>query len=282
MPDLITAIDVSSHQGTDIGPLIDRFQPAHVIVKLYLPQELGGTGAGDYTIPQAQTARERGCTLGGYVWGYADLDPARTIRHAKAVADAAGIVIDGSVIGYDSLLQQPIHGILWLDIETYVDSWTGDESIPDVDWISAAEAEANRLGVSMGIYTSPEMWRRATGDSFNTEFRHLSLWAAQYTPPAPDIDAYRPFGGWARCQGRQWTSTPIDQNVFRRADTMTQPQIDEVNRVKGVFQSWAANMAARSAQAESWGYDIKDDLSARMAAELQGAVDGLDWVLQQG
>lgn len=213
----IAAIDVSSHQGSDINHLIDQFQPAHVIVKLYLPQELGGTGADEYTWPQAQTAKYRGCTLGGYVWGYADLDPAQTIRDAKAVADAVGIVIDGSIIGYDSLLQQLIHGILWLDIETYVDTWTGDESIPDVLWIAAAEAEAVRLGVVMGMYTSREMWRRCTGDGDDPSFAHLRQWAAQYSPPTASLDDYRPFGGQTECYGRQWTSTPIDQNVFREA-----------------------------------------------------------------
>lgn len=266
MPDLITAIDVSSHQDADLSSVFAQIPSVHVdhvIVKVYLPQELGG-GGGVHTIAQAESARAHGCTVGGYVWCYRDLDPAQTIRDAKAMGELAGIEFSQ---------ENP----LWLDIETYT-----DDTIPGLQWISAARAEAYRLGIPIGIYTSREMWRRATGDPYTPVFAELPLWAAQYTPPTPEIDDYAPFGGWASCQGRQWTSTPIDQNVFRSADTMTQPQIDEINRVKGMFQSWATNMAARSAQAESWGYDIKDDLSARMAAELQGAVDGLDWVLQQG
>lgn len=260
-----TAIDVSSHQGSDIGSLIDQFQPSHVIVKLYLPQELGSNGAAQYTIPQARTARDKGCSLGGYVWGYADLDPTQTVRDAKALADLVDIELP-----------------LWLDIETYVDSWTGDESIPDLAWIAAAEAEAARLEVPLGLYTSREMWRRCTGDGDDPSFNHLPLWAAQYSPPTPDIDDYAPFGGWAPiCHGRQWTSTPIDQNVFRSGN-LTDAQSDEIKRIKGIFQSWSTNMAQRSVQAESWGYGIQDTLSARMAGELQGAVDGLDWVLQQG
>lgn len=212
----ITAIDVSSHQGLDITGLIEQYQPNHVITKGYIPQELGGNGW-TYTVAHAETARHIGCSTGMYVWCYADLDPAQTVRDAKVVADLAGIVLDGSIIGYDHLLQQPIRGVLHLDIETWFDPWVMEESIPDKDWIAAAEAECSVLGVVPSIYTSREMWRRCTGDGDDPSFNHLPLWAAQYSPPTASLDDYRPFGGWASCSGRQWTSTPIDQNVFREA-----------------------------------------------------------------
>lgn len=203
---IVTAIDVSSHQGSDIRHLLDQFQPQLVIVKVYLPQELGSTGAWDYTIPQAEQALNAGCSVGGYFWCYADLDPRQSVRDANAVAMLAGI-------------QFSADSPLWLDIETYTDG-----SIPDLNWIAEAEAEAAVLGIPVGIYTSREMWRRCTGDGDNPAFSHLPLWAAQYAPPTPSLDDYAPFGGWPTCLGRQWTSDPIDQNVFREVDGLTDEQ----------------------------------------------------------
>lgn len=188
---IIDAIDVSSHQPRNLTQLITQLQPKHVIVKLYLrgvesvPQQ--------YSIDQARSARDNGCTVGGYVWCYRTVSAEQTIVLALETAEKAQI-------------QLPT---LWLDIEEY-DGQPG----PSIAWIHEALAACESLGVRAGIYTAKWYW-----DKWHpgvTDFGDVPLWAAQYGPK-PSLDQFKPFGGWTKAAGIQWTSEPIDQNVFNGA-----------------------------------------------------------------
>jgi hypothetical protein len=190
---LIDAIDVSSAQSLDIGSLLDSFKPDHVIVKLYQTVELSGKGA-RYPIAQAQAARDRGCTVGGYVWLYAGIDGAKQVADALATAQRAGIELGE---------RNP----LWLDCELY----EADGSSPGLNVISQAVKACQDQGVAVGIYTGKYWWRDQTGDSH--AFAALPLWQANYDGNA--ILEAPGFGGWQSQAGHQWTSTPIDRSVFR-------------------------------------------------------------------
>lgn len=188
----LAALDVSSHQGMDISAVVRQFSPDHVIVKLYQSIELGGDGA-KYSVAQAHTARSLGCTTGGYVWLYANVDGAKQVIDALATADRAAVAFSQ-------------YNPLWLDCERYTDG-----SNPSVEVIHQAVAECQRRHVPCGIYTGAWWWKPYTGNS--TAFMKLPLWAAVYDGKAEMVDVA--FGGWRTLAGKQWTSTPVDRNVFR-------------------------------------------------------------------
>jgi hypothetical protein len=179
----------------DLRALIAAHDPQHVVVKIYLPQE---SPPQEHTLEQMWSAQANGCTIGGYIWCYRDLDPRQAVRDALALLRGQSLSVP----------------VLWLDIETY----PADGSIPGPIWIEDAVEEAQALGQPAGIYTSREMWRRAMTHPDNDLFSHLPLWAAQYDG-VPDLGAVDLFGGWTHASGKQYISTPIDLDVFDLAVT---------------------------------------------------------------
>ncbi len=69
---LVRAMDVSSHQPTDLTALIQAHRIEHVIVRLYQPDEQPSQ---DITREQIASTRANGCTVGGYMWLYAAWEP---------------------------------------------------------------------------------------------------------------------------------------------------------------------------------------------------------------
>jgi GH25 family lysozyme M1 (1,4-beta-N-acetylmuramidase) len=209
MPTLVRGIDVSSHQSSDLGSLISTHGPNHIVVRLYLPEE---NPSQDHTRAQIASARAAGCTVGGYVWCYQDMDPRKTVRDAIALARSVHLMLP----------------VLWLDCETYKNSSGVTERGPDAPWIRAAADECRQLGVRPGIYTARWWWRDFMDDT--TEFADLPLWAAEYDDN-PDVDDVTLFGGWTRASGKQYaeklpSGAGLDQNVFRdevTADGATPP-----------------------------------------------------------
>ena len=189
---LVQAIDVSSNQGMDIGPLIDRYRPQHVITKLYQRIELGSVGY-RYSIAHAETARARSCTVGGYGWLYAGIGGATQVGEFLRTAQGAGIALG---------LSNP----LWLDCEDYTDG-----SYPSLDVIRQAVQECGRRGVACGIYTGGWWWIPRTRNA--REFRSLPLWASVYDG-SPEMVTVG-FGGWHRLAGKQWSGSPVDRSTFR-------------------------------------------------------------------
>lgn len=198
MPTLVRGIDVSSHQSRDLGSLIRTHGPKHVVVRMYLPEE---NPSQDHTRAQVASARAAGCTVGGYVWCYQDLDPQKTVRDAIALARSVHLMLP----------------VLWLDCETYKNSSGVTERGPDAAWIRAAADECRTLGVRPGIYTARWWWREHMDNT--REFADLPLWAAEYDDN-PDVEDVTLFGGWARACGKQYaeklpSGAGLDQNVFR-------------------------------------------------------------------
>jgi hypothetical protein len=191
---LIEAIDTSSHNSLTIGSIIDQYKPGHVIVRAYQSIELSGNGAA-YSIAQAATARQKGCTVGSYLWLYAGIDGARQVTDALITATRAGIVF-GS--------RNPF----WIDLETYTDG-----SHPSLITVQQAVAECERRGVPCGIYTAKWYWTGYMGNSL--AFADLPLWDANYVgEPRLVVPTY---GGWGMrtLAGTQWSGNPVDRSVFK-------------------------------------------------------------------
>ena len=197
MPTLVRGIDVSSHQSRDLRTLITAHRPSHVVVKLYLPEEVIDQ---EYSRAQIASAKAAGCTVGGYVWCYRDLDPRKTVRDAVALARSAGVELP----------------VLWLDCEAYRVNGEVRDPGPDAAWLRAALDECRKLGVKPGIYTGGWWWREYMGNT--REFAELPLWAAEYDDN-PDVADVTLFGGWTRACGKQYaeklpSGAGLDQNVF--------------------------------------------------------------------
>lgn len=186
---LVKAMDVSSHQDRDIRSLITDHQIQHVIPKLYLPEEVISR---DHSITQAKYAFEMGCTVGGYFWGYKDLDPHKSVNDALEVAELAGYTPP----------------VLWCDVEPF----QTNSNVPGVDWLYAAQDTAEEAGVRFGIYTGPWVWQLLGNP---TDFWDVPLWTAQYyLDRLPRLGQIQLYGGWESAAGHQYTSDPVDLSVF--------------------------------------------------------------------
>lgn len=155
---------------------------------------MSGNGA-RYSVAHAKTAREHGCTVGGYGWLYAGIDGNRQVADFLDTAFKAQIVFSPT-------------NPLWLDCEDDTDG-----SYPSLEILSDATDACARLGVPCGIYTAAWWWIPRTDD--DKGFCDLPLWAAVYDGN-PNLIAPG-FGGWTEMAGHQYTSTPVDRSVFNSA-----------------------------------------------------------------
>ena len=197
-----TALDVSSHQPRDLGGLVEQFWPEHIVVKGYLPIE---SIPQDHTRAQVQSARDNGCTVGMYVWCYRSADPVGTIVSILELCESMNLVLP----------------ILWLDLETYTDR---DGNVidpgPDAPWLRKAFEACDSVGMKAGIYTGL-WWIRGHfpgGELAFSEFAERPIWLSDYDGQA-NLDTPLPYG-FAEVSGKQWTSTPVDRNVFLRKYTV--------------------------------------------------------------
>ena len=190
---IVRAIDVSSYQPTDLADLIRQTRAEHVVVHLYCPWE-GPSSA--ITVEQANSARNNGCTVGGYVFCYADVDPSETVDAAIRVARQAFITFDND-------------NPLWLDCEEY-----GQDPGPTSSWLAHAVLRARSIGVPVGIYTRRQWWEE---QAIGTSFSGLPLWAAQYSGAA-GLDDVVLFGGWTEARAKQYATAPCDLSVFAAPD----------------------------------------------------------------
>lgn len=223
---------MSSHQPADLTDLIQQFNPDLVIVKSYLSVEkIPQTPiAKDWTRWQVESARSHGRRVGLYVWCYGGVhwySPEATIQETAELAQELGIPLTTDPQGRPD-------SVMWLDQETYKDN-SGQTSWPSVDWGQEAEAELTRQELTGGMYTGRGFWLDHTGNT--DRFSHWPLWNAWYGGD-PDPDSFIPYGGWQSCWGKQWTSTPIDQNVFREVDALPEltPAIKE--EYADLFNAW--------------------------------------------
>lgn len=194
MSELVWAIDCSSHQPRNLGPIIAEHRPEHVVVKLYLSAE---SIPKEHSRAQVRSAWEHGATAGGYVWAYRSVDPTRTITEAIDLCNEIGLVLP----------------ILWVDAETYNGS-TFDPG-PDAAWLRQAFATADSLSTPCGIY-SGTWWIRGHfpgGEAAFSEFKDRPLWLSIYDG-TPDLSVGYVPQGFPGMAGKQWGSEPIDRNVF--------------------------------------------------------------------
>jgi len=196
-------MDVSSWQPRDLSELIAEHQPQHVVVRLYLPEEKPSQ---HHSFAQLVSARLNGCSVGGYVWAYQGLDPAKTIKDAVTLASEASLRFARPSNTRFWTERRPRNPVLWVDCETYK-----DEPGPDRHWLTEAWYAADSLGVAMGIYTARWWWQKYVENTHM--FWDVPLWLAQYDHD-PALSSVLLFGGWERAAGKQWTNTPVDLSTF--------------------------------------------------------------------
>jgi cell wall-associated NlpC family hydrolase/GH25 family lysozyme M1 (1,4-beta-N-acetylmuramidase) len=182
---ILRGIDVSSHQSADLSAIIAQFRPEHVVVKLAQTIELPGLRA--HAKAQIASVKAAGVSCGGYLWLYQSIDPGQQVDDALSLAAEANLVLP----------------VLWIDVETY----PNDNSCPTAEQVRAALDRCAERGVKGGVYTGKYIWQ-ALG---NPSFPGVPLWYAHYND-RPVIDT--PQYGDMTPVGHQWTSSPLDQNVF--------------------------------------------------------------------
>lgn len=131
-----------------------------------------------------------GCSVGGYVWLYRNEDARRAVHEAVTLARDEGVELP----------------VLWLDVETY------NGVAPTRAEIEDAIVECHMEGVRPGIYTAS--WMTSYVDF--SGLGRIPCWGASYND-TPTLESVRPFGPWTEFAGHQFTSNPLDQNVFARS-----------------------------------------------------------------
>jgi Glycosyl hydrolases family 25 len=197
------AIDIASHQRTDVGAIVstENPRPTHIVVRMYLPEESPPL---QHSVDQANSARAEGCTVGAYLWAYRDLDPRKSVRNALALAKQCG-------------MDPP--PVMWIDCETYARANGTTDPGPDADWLRQAIDECRQLGARPGFYTAEWWWRGYLGNT--TEFADIPLWTAQYDHIA-NPNSVGLYGGFGSAAGKQWNGTGLDRDVFFKEFTTSE------------------------------------------------------------
>src|SRR4051812_1582019 len=80
---LQTAIDLSNYQGVDITPLLDQYQPDHVIIRASTESDHHRQIARE----QIRATKAAGIGYSIYIWAYFDLNPVEHTANALSVVD---------------------------------------------------------------------------------------------------------------------------------------------------------------------------------------------------
>ncbi len=229
---MIYGIDISNWQYENERSLILQHRPTHVVVRASTESER----LRQIAIEQCKTVIEMGCALDLYSWAYPWTDPRQQIDAALTIPADAGT---------------PFHNI-WIDVEeTQTQTQTLIRrkamrmtptrfSVPAMGdrlrvlhaktltlskpkprklasqfepWLDGAFGRLDELGVASGIYTGRWFWVDYVGNS--QRFKDRRLWFSNYDS-IPDLATWQhqSFGGWEQPVGKQWSSDPIDRNVF--------------------------------------------------------------------
>lgn len=186
-PATVLGVDVSNYQPRDLSALIQQYGFQHVVVRLWLPEEIPDA---QYSLDQLHSAIDNGCTVGGYYWGYKNLEPERSAENALELWTRANV---GNL------------PVLWPDIEVYA-----NEGCPNQDWTLAACRHAVQMGQLGGVYSSDYMIDTYWG-SYPQELQTYYYWCANYNGQ-PTLDV--PSKYWSKVHGHQYWSKPVDFNVF--------------------------------------------------------------------
>jgi len=139
---------------------------------------------------QIRDARAFGASVSGYVWAYWGVD---ALEHINSALDVAP---PGSNLK-----------MIWIDCEDDAGAAPGTVG----PWLVTAREIIEARGYRMGIYTGRYWWQDKTGNS--EVFADLPLWLADYDN-VDTLEMRYPFGGWTTLAGKQYTSDPIDLDVF--------------------------------------------------------------------
>lgn len=185
----VQAVDVSNWQGP-IRQYLAKWAAwgvEHVVVRL----STESAALQDMAMGQLAESHRAGLSTSGYVWCYFDQRPEPLINAALKVAqDTPGVEL----------------ATVWLDAEDTVP--VGTDAIA---WLRAAANHLGFIGYRVGMYTAGWWWQRyGLSDGKLTD---LPLWAANYDGD-PSLEAFRPFGGWTKQAGKQWTDQPLDRDTF--------------------------------------------------------------------
>ena len=106
-------------------------------------------------------------------------------------------------------------GMLWLDIEGT--QYWGSSTDDNVAFISDMVDEGEKLGVSLGFYTSNSQWSPIAGGV--SDFSKYPLWYAHYDGDA-SFDDFSAFGGWTTPAIKQYEGSKtlcgagVDYNFY--------------------------------------------------------------------
>jgi GH25 family lysozyme M1 (1,4-beta-N-acetylmuramidase) len=186
----VHGVDISNYQAdvTLLLPTLTAWNVEHVVVRLSTESEDRRQTA----IRQLQILSHVGFTVSGYVWAYFWASPMAHIDAALSVADAAGVPLT----------------MIWFDCED-------DDSASPVSvstWLDQAVWAVQSHDYRAGIYTGRYWWRDHAGDT--DRFSHLPLWLANYDEVPELTSSVMPFAGWNELAGKQYTSTPLDRDIF--------------------------------------------------------------------
>ena len=195
-PTWLEGIDVSHWQGTISWPKVAAAGKKFAIIKV--------TESYDYTDPQYATnhanARAAGLWTGGYHFAQPDATPGDAVREADYFASKV-------VLGVGDLIPA-------LDLEV-----TGGLSVAALQswvltWLNEVYA---RTGVRPMIYTSPNFWMNAMGNtSALANAGYKTLWIAHWGVTSPTIPANNWGGhGWTFWQ---YTSSGTVSGISGRVD----------------------------------------------------------------
>ena len=209
----LTSIDIASYQQGNTAQLIAKYNPDHVIIRMYSPWERDGYQ--DISRAQVTTARSLGKSVGVYVWPYAERTPWETLTEAINLCHSCEPPV--------------IAPIIWLDCENSV---YGDG--PDYGWLSGWRTACQQLQVPTGLYVR-RSWIQdyfAGGEAAFSDFNDLPLWLADYDG-IDDVDIFK-HGlpqGWSSAAAKQWGVTSsiigdVDRNVIRPEYTIAGGIID--------------------------------------------------------
>ena len=180
-------IDVSNHQGilrpswfTQWG---ERGYGGLIV------QGVEGLSGESFTRRQLWAALDAGWRIAGYVWCNSD-QAAKLIRLRQRLDFFNGFKLD----------------FLALDVEEL------DTKRQDVD-TSLVICDA-QMKTRTWLYTAKWVFD-GLGWSDDDRWADRKLWSAEYDGVA-DVDVgFEPYGGWSRCDMKQFTDDPLDLNVMR-------------------------------------------------------------------
>jgi hypothetical protein len=184
----VEGIDVASYQTRDLAQYFERFpQIEHVVARFYVP---GERPPQQHSIDQVKSALRWGKTVSAYIWLYpSGISPEFSVQAALELRDRLSLKLP----------------MLWLDCETY-------DGVP-VSWEFTRRAigECKRLRQRCGIYTGKWFIDQYWGGQ---GFPEIPLWLAHYGYSAGQVpsNACPPWTDWV---GHQFTSDPLDRNVFK-------------------------------------------------------------------